>query len=304
MDRLRAIRGLAPADVETDAGNGEQGNANQAADGQPLLIAPESEELREAREQREQAVREHMRRSLGFDPVTGKVISDENDADAESDSETVERMRRLEALLQGQEAHEGSGRSAKERAAYEKFMARMRYDLPAIRSLAGEGNSAVNNITRKAQDLLAQGQYMDAEREFAKLVSALPQYPMARVGLIHAQLGAGMFQSASLNLRQLLTRHPELAATRYDVKLLPDKERLGEIRDKLDDMIKTDRRPDSGIALAYLGYQTSNDQLVAFGLDKAQAKAPSDPTIILLRQVWLGSSSDQAKPADQEETSD
>ncbi len=302
MDRLRAIRGYRPEPKEDkpNQGNGEAQPEGPLAN--PLLAAPETDDAREAREEREAAIQAHLDRVLGNDQKQNKEKpKDQNNTGDEPEEDDMTRREQYKSVLEGTSTFAASGRTEKERQAYQRFLERMRYDLPAIRSFAGQGESAVNNIMRKAEDLLAQEQYMSAEREFGKLVAALPKYPLARVGLIHAQFGAGMLQSASLNLRQLLTQHPELAATRYDAALLPKADRLKIVRDKLDDMADNARRPDAGIALAYLGYQTGNDKLVAYGLDKAQAKAPAEPTIILLRQVWLDQKTNESKT---EETKD
>jgi hypothetical protein len=136
---------------------------------------------------------------------------------------------------------------------------------------------------------MAAGKYFSAEQRYRSALSLNPNTPLAQVGLLHAQLGAGLTRSASLNLRQLLEEHPELIATRYDAKLLPSAERIKAAQSEIDSLITTTARPEPAILLAYLGYQFSTPTLVQYGLNIAQTRAPNDPLIPLLQRLWHAS---------------
>lgn len=46
--------------------------------------------------------------------------------------------------------------------------------------------------------------------------------------------------------------------------------------------------------LAYLGHQLNNPAIVQLGLDQAQASAPNDALLVLLRRIWI---TNRAEPA-------
>jgi hypothetical protein len=105
---------------------------------------------------------------------------------------------------------------------------------------------------------------------------------------VHSRLGAGLFRSAAQELRQLFDDHPELIGVQYDPTLLPPGSRLRWIRAELDKMLENTDRSDPGLLLAYLGYQLGQREFLVYGLDIAETRAPRDPLLAVLRQVWLG----------------
>lgn len=144
------------------------------------------------------------------------------------------------------------------------------------------------------QAFLAEGRYFDAEERFVRAAAAIPGDAMAAVGRIHAQIGAGLYMSASMNLRTLLSLRPELVATRYASELLPSAQRWAEIEGQLRSRAGGE---DPGAAraasllLAYLGYQMSDSDSVRDGLqalrDTAELDVPSEAAFVeLLTQVW------------------
>lgn len=144
------------------------------------------------------------------------------------------------------------------------------------------------------QDLLAQSRFFDAEDRFAMAMRAVNNDPLARVGRLHAQLGAGLFLSAATNLRELLAGNPELAGVRYEAKLLPPAERSGRIASQLDIELRRGGgvlQRDSALLMAYLGYQTGDADLLKTGLDEFAAKIDPENTsdralLELVQGVW------------------
>ena len=167
-----------------------------------------------------------------------------------------------------------------------QFLNALRQSEHPIGSLAGKGHTYVDELLREAETAMAAGQYMDAERQYRYAALAAKNQPMAIVGLVHAQLGAGLYRVAAFNLRTLTESYPELAAVRYMPNLLPDARRLEKVQDELDEKIESDHT-NLGLLLAYIGFQTNNEKLVRYGLDLSQAQNPVDSLIPLLRQVWL-----------------
>ncbi len=165
------------------------------------------------------------------------------------------------------------------------------------------------------QRLLTRERFFDAEERFTRALAVRPGDVTAQVGRIHAQLGAGMYLSASMNLRALIMQHPELVAMRFDASLLPGDERRDQIAEALRKRIGIgeDRdsaregdpqlRREAGLLLAYLGRQTDNPRALREGLDAMRSvneQAPDDESqaterrlLELLERVWLNNSSDE-----------
>ncbi len=167
----------------------------------------------------------------------------------------------------------------------------LNYDLPRIESLAGNKQTRIADLTREAETALANGKYLTAESRYRQILLSTKGDPLPRAGLIHAQLGAGMFRSAGMNLRALFVQHPELIAARYDAKLLPPESRLQWIQQELQSVIsKGEGGKNAPLLLAYLGYQADSRQVVRYGLALAQSKSPRDPMLLVIREIWLDES--------------
>jgi hypothetical protein len=168
-----------------------------------------------------------------------------------------------------------------------------------VSALAPASYDAYGTQMKAGQDNLAAGRYFDAEERFTAALSTRPGDPMAMVGRVHAQIGAGMFLSAAINLRGLLTEHPELASTKYGETLLPAGERKGKVVERLDELIAEQggRGRDPGLLLAYMGYQLGDAAVMNRGLKAMTSGAPAEPDQLsrlaeLLSKVWT-----ESKPA-------
>jgi hypothetical protein len=140
---------------------------------------------------------------------------------------------------------------------------------------------------------LEEGRWFDAEERFTAALSIEPGLAPARIGRIHAQIGAGLYASAALNLRQMLRDFPEFASAKYADRLLPREERLQTIRDQLIERMGRSEviSRDAGLLLAFLGYQTDRPQDVARGFERlraveAELELAPDPLDALLYEVW------------------
>ena len=119
---------------------------------------------------------------------------------------------------------------------------------------------------------------------------------------MHAQIGAGMLLSASVNLQTLYSEHPELITTRYADKLMPDAERIDALKTRLGERagiiemeirtrpLEGDRvRVSAAMLYAYIGYQTSDQDVIDAGLDVvSELGSDSDRRFAsLLKQLWV-----------------
>ncbi len=172
----------------------------------------------------------------------------------------------------------------------QSLIRQLSYDLPRVETLKGNRETRVNETFAKAEDALAKGNYFDAEAMYRQLILDAPDNPLARVGQVHAEMGAGMVRSAAFHLRQLFDQHAELISTRYAQNLLPPSDRLKWLQQELQKAIDAQDQSnlEPGLLMAYLGWQVESRQLTRYGLAIAQEAAPADPLLALLRQVWLG----------------
>lgn len=164
--------------------------------------------------------------------------------------------------------------------------------------VAGEPADFFGENVRAAQKMMSEGRYFDAEERFARALSFKPGEPAAMAGRLNAQLGAGMFVSGAINLRDLFQRHPEVIGLRYTGATMPSLQRQEQLATILRDNIKDTIRPatsvprESALLLAYLGYQRADRAMTGEGLDylanDAMRRAePPDRLVALLREVWL-----------------
>jgi len=153
---------------------------------------------------------------------------------------------------------------------------------------------------RAGERLIASERYFDAEERFARALAINPGDPSAQIGRIHAQLGAGLVLSASVNLRTLMMSNPELIGVRYAGTLLPAPERIDLLIDMLRQRAGLLKEPGDGeedvsvrrsaaMLLAYLGYQNQRPEIVREGLDAYESFGAEDDRRFanIVRQVWL-----------------
>ncbi|HYE62618.1 MAG TPA: hypothetical protein VD997_11540 [Phycisphaerales bacterium] len=167
----------------------------------------------------------------------------------------------------------------------------------------GTPGSLFDVHVREGEDALAKGRYFDAEERFARALAMRPGDVTVMSARMNAQIGAGLYLSAAVNLRQLLETHPEVIAVKYTGNTMPAQTRLTTLKDELRraiDKARNDKAAipeESALLLAYIGYQTTDRAAVREGLDTL-AQAPSgarDPLLPVLRRVWLEETTDVGK---------
>ncbi len=162
--------------------------------------------------------------------------------------------------------------------------------------LTSEGRlGAFGERMRRGEDALATGRYFDAEEAFSMCLTLRPGDVSASMGRVHAQLGAGMFLSAALNLRTTLGASPQVIGERYAQSLLPSPTRCTQIMaDLRTNIANADRLGyESAILLAYLGFQTKDKGATLEGLAAVDrlafgASNPVDARFVeLVRRIWI-----------------
>ncbi|MEO0629714.1 MAG: hypothetical protein AAFY46_03175, partial [Planctomycetota bacterium] len=140
----------------------------------------------------------------------------------------------------------------------------------------------------EGRELMRQGRFFDAEARFSMALSVREGDPTASIGRVHAQIGAGLFLSASLNLRETFTEHPMLIAARYAPDLLPTPQRTLAVVDRLNARVDGEggEARAAALLLAYVGRNTDDETLIRRGLGRLDQDG-EDSLSQLLRLVWL-----------------
>ncbi|MCC6683002.1 MAG: hypothetical protein IT445_19045 [Phycisphaeraceae bacterium] len=262
---------------------------NPKAEAQPSVYSALMAELRE--------------KSKSGKPLIKSPVDETESADLEQpDQERVKQAEQaaLEAIRKAygipEQPAETELKTQAEQNEVNDLLGELNYDLPAFPSLAGAEKTRSNQLMGEAEAALASGDFFKAESAYKQAQMLTPDDPMPSVGMMHAQLGAGMIRSSALNLRRLFERHPELIAARYEARLLPSAERLRWVQGELNQLIESpDSTDDPGIMMAYLGYQVQSRQLIRYGLAMAQSRDPRDPLLPVLRSIWLDAATPDAE---------
>jgi hypothetical protein len=165
------------------------------------------------------------------------------------------------------------------------------------------GGSLYAQHMRAGERLLGEGMWFIAEERFVAALSSRPGDAMAAIGRVHAQIGAGLYLSAAVNLSDLLRAYPELAPVRYDRALIPGDERLASIRRQLRQRSQDDDAAarNAGFLLAYLGFQTNRPDDVREGIAIVRRvnealESPDDPLVDVLAEIWSKPAENQLEP--------
>lgn len=210
----------------------------------------------------------------------------------------AERIQKMRERLRSDDI-EGFGADAQplEKGEYDgEGVGRVRFDAETMQMLRDGGGplSRFVDPTAAGRDvyaehlaageaLLAEGRYFDAEERFASALGIRRGDVTAQIGRLHAQIGAGLYLSASLNMQGLAAERPEMFSAKYAANLLPTRQRLDEVITVLREMIdgKSDAsrraspqvRQASGLILGYLGYQLGMPELVTEGMTDFRTRA-------------------------------
>ncbi|MGV6813478.1 MAG: hypothetical protein ACWA5W_00550 [Phycisphaerales bacterium] len=173
---------------------------------------------------------------------------------------------------------------------------------------AGQRNVYAEHMSA-GQQLIADERYFDAEERFTHALASRPRDVSAQLGRLHAQIGAGMVLSASVNLQSLLSQRPELIASKYAGNLLPSTPRIESLITRLKERagittpkyssrrMESDRiRVSAAMVLAYLAYQIDDTESIAQALAVIDERgSDADKRFAsLLEQIWNTPTRDSA----------
>ena len=177
------------------------------------------------------------------------------------------------------------GQKARQQAQLNKVLQAGRA-LAALDSLAGPGRDQFNHFMRQGQQLTQQGKFMEALSAYQQAMITRSTNPLAMVGLAHAELGAGLYDSAAFNLQQVIAHHPELASVHYNLaRLLP----VSTLREDRKDLIRMfNQNSNTGaFLLAYLDYQLGHAKSLKATLQGWKDFAPHNRWPNILLNAWV-----------------
>lgn len=178
-------------------------------------------------------------------------------------------------------------RAAKERQSLDDLVAVLKHGKEVDR-LSDSMSERVREVVALGETSMKEGAFFNAEKHFTMALMISPGNPLALAGLVNAQLGAGLVSSSAVTLRNLYADHPELIDVRFAPELLPSKERLVAIRDRLNaTSIDARNAADVGLLTAYVGRQFDDRASIERGLSMMTGHPGDEVLAKLLRGIWL-----------------
>ena len=162
---------------------------------------------------------------------------------------------------------------------------------------AASQTGAYAALMRRGEESIRAERSFDAEAYFSQAMNARAAGEgdvLARAGRVHAQLGAGLYLSASTALRVLVTDHPEMLGVRYDPQIIMTSGKFQKVTSELrTEMGKgmTAMGDNAALLLAYLGYQLDDVAMINEGIGRLERRRPElDISMVEMldatRAVW------------------
>jgi hypothetical protein len=145
----------------------------------------------------------------------------------------------------------------------------------------------VAELVGQAEQSMRDKDYFRAEDRFDQALKLNPGNPMLEGGRANAQIGAGLYRSASVTLSGLFRRHEGMIDVGYDSDLLPSRTRLRLAAQSIEVIVAKDPRGSSemGLVVAYIGRQLGDRSMIVRGLESIDSPRLT-PLIPSLRRIW------------------
>jgi hypothetical protein len=168
-----------------------------------------------------------------------------------------------------------------------------------IHSLA-EGIKAqgLKQLLTQAEDQMRQNKWITAIETYQNAVRVAPNNPLVIIGRANAELGATYYARAEDDLRAAFLGDNKLLMGQYDLRKMIGDDRLSYLLSDLKEMnAKDPKKGTSVFLLAYIAYNTGNEQQAAGYLDLLEQRE-KDPTLVkTLRKFWALPGSDKNAPS-------
>ncbi len=158
-----------------------------------------------------------------------------------------------------------------------------------VKSLAtGVKAQDLANVLVTAETLMKEGKFSSAISEYEAAGQVAPNNRLVLLGQANAELGAGYYARAEEHLRHALSTDPALALAQFDLKGMIGQQRLETVVKEIK-ATAAKQEDDAGLVLllAYIAYNTQNEELAGVYLDLAEKRSEgNDPLFRLLRMHW------------------
>ena len=167
---------------------------------------------------------------------------------------------------------------------------------------AGVQAQGLAKLLKGAEDLMKEGKFGPALDQYQAAAQLAPNNSMVYLGQANAELAVGFYRKAEQHIRFAMRGDPVLMMAQFDIKGMIGEDKLNAIVKDLKD-IAFKQEQDAGVALllAYIAYNTGNEQGAAIYLDLAQKRSGGrDDFPKILRQHWdlpVSEASPTTKPA-------
>lgn len=162
-------------------------------------------------------------------------------------------------------------------------------ELKSLAAPAGAGATApaFEELMKRGEQRLKDGKYLESADVYQQAISAQPNNALAVLGRGHAELAAGMYESAAADLQFVFTKKPELVSVKY---ALGDYLPLDRQVFLMNDLLKLSQGKDTGnmasFLLCYLTYQTGRGAELKAELDRWAARPWKDEWQTVADKAW------------------
>ncbi len=166
-----------------------------------------------------------------------------------------------------------------------------------VHSLAdGIKAEGLKKLMAQAEDQMHQGKWFSAIETYQNAVRVAPNQPLVIIGRANAELGATYYVRAEEDLKQAFTSDKKLLMGQYDLRKMIGDDRLAYLLTDLKEANAKDPKKSMPIfLLAYIAYNTGNEQQAAGYLDLLEQRDPDSATLVkTLRQFWTLPGQDKA----------
>ncbi len=175
--------------------------------------------------------------------------------------------------------------------AYERDLSVVRSMLDeSIETFAGPADTPVQNLIRRAEDLVHQGQYYQAKALYERALIFDRANPLLLLGQGHAMLAAGEYYSAALKLSRAVELFHAMACLKFDLRtFITEPDLLEKRRADLEGQLE--QREDYRFRFL-LGYVEYYSDLAKYGLPnlkQAAEQAPEHSGVARLHELLIQS---------------
>jgi hypothetical protein len=140
---------------------------------------------------------------------------------------------------------------------------------------------------QQAEKLLKGGKYMEAVDQYNQALTVQPNNALGMVGRAHAELAAGMYQSASMDLKAVFSQKPEMVSVRYALDdFIPGK----RVENLMNDLLQLTTRQQTGnmasFLYCYLAYNTDHPTELQQELDRWGIRPTHDEWQTIAAKAW------------------